>query len=256
VRGCSASTAVRGVAGTELKHLRRPKRKMLDLDVQWGSGKSVVFARVIVSWNATKKEYRYLVSNLPRERYSVEQITQAYRLRWQIGVPSQGHIIQSVKVRPGLIDSGPVAWEAPWRESKAVEPSDNILSKEDAQRTRLQRTVNVDVASLHANPVAETVDNARRQQGSFETSPKRRLSPAGYQRRHGVKDCVSTGEALVVRRRKLVEETRPITVSGKWAGRRQGGGSDRSTVDRRAAKRARREGSGPVGSSLFEVRQG
>ena len=179
-----------------------------------------------------------------------------YAKRWQIGVSSQGHIIQSVKVRPGLIDSGPVAWEAPWRESKTVEPSDNILRKEDAQRTRLQRTVNADVASSHKAPVAETVYNARRQQGSFETSPRRRPSPAGYQRRHGVKDFVSTGEALVVRRRKLVEEACPITVSGKWTGRRQGGGSGRSTVDRRAAKRAGREGPGPVGISLFEARQG
>ena len=71
-----------------------------------------------------------------------------------------------------------------------------------------------------------------------------------------MKDSVATGEALVVRRRNLVEEAGPITVSGKWAGRRQGGGSERSTVDRCAAKRARREGSGPVGISLFEVRQG
>ncbi len=35
--------------------------------------------------------------------------------------------------------------------------SDNILRKEYAQHTRLQRAVNADVASSHANPVAETV---------------------------------------------------------------------------------------------------
>ena len=92
---------------------------------------------------------------------------------------SQGHIIQSVEVRPGLRDSGPVAWEAPWRESKAVEPSDNILTKEDAQHTRPQRTVNVEVASSHANPVAETVDNVRRQQGRTETSPIRSALTGG-----------------------------------------------------------------------------
>jgi hypothetical protein len=69
-----------------------------------------------------------------------------------------------VKVRPRPKDSSLVAWEAPWRESKTVMPSDNILRKEYAQRTRLQRTVNADVASLHANPVAETLDNARKQQ--------------------------------------------------------------------------------------------
>jgi hypothetical protein len=106
--------------------------------------------------------------------------------------------------------------------------------------------VNADVASLHATPVAETVDNARRQQESFEKSPIRRFSPAGYQRWHVAKDYVSTGEALGVRRRNLVEETVPITSNGKWACRRQGDGLGCSTVDRCAAKHASRKGPRPV----------
>jgi len=69
--------------------------------------------------------------------------------RWPIGVSSQGHIVQSVKDRPRSKGSGLVAGEEPWRESKTAEPSDNILGKECAQRTRLQRAVNADVASLH-----------------------------------------------------------------------------------------------------------
>ncbi len=77
-----------------------------------------------------------------------------------------------------------------------------MLRKGHAQHTRLQRTVNVDVASLHANPVAETLDNARKQQELTETSPMRRLSPAGYQRRHDANDSVSTGEILDARREK------------------------------------------------------
>jgi hypothetical protein len=84
----------------------------------------------------------------------------------------------------------------------------------------------------------------------------RRFSPAGYQRRHGVKEDVETGEALDVRRGKLVEETPAITVSGKGRCRHQGGGSGRSTEDGRAAKRARREGPGPVGIVFANVRQG
>ena len=52
-------------------------------------------------------------------------------------------------------------------------------------------TVNTDVASLHASPVAETVDNVRRQQGWIETSPGRSTSPAGYQWRHDAKEKVS-----------------------------------------------------------------
>lgn len=87
-------------------------------------------------------------------------------------------------------------------------------------------------------------------------SPIRRLSPAGYQRRHGEKENVETGEALAVRRRNLAEEATAITASGKCRRRRQGGGSGRITVDGRAAKRARREGPGPVNNPLDNVRQG
>ena len=195
----------------------------------------------------------YLVTTLD---LTVEQIVELYGFRWNIGVSSQGHIVQSVKDRPRPRDSGLVAGEAPWRESKTAEPSDNMLGKEYAQRTRLQRAVNADVASLHESPVAETVDNVRKQQGLAETSPIRQLSPAGYQRRHGVKEDVETGEALGARRRKLVEEMPAITVSGKCWHRHQGGGSGRSTVDGRAAKRARREGPGPVSIPSVKGRQG
>ena len=200
--------------------------------------------------------YRLITTILDHEQAPAEELAALYHERWEIGVSSQGHIVQSVKDRPRPKDSGLVAGEAPWRESKTAEPSDNILGKECAQRTRLQRTVNADVASLHESPVAETVDNARKQQGLAETSPIRQLSPAGYQRRHGVKDDVETGEALGARRRNLVEEMPAITVSGKCGHRRQGGGSGRSTDDGRAAKRARREGPGPVSIPLTKVRQG
>ena len=175
---------------------------------------------------------------------------------WWMGVSSQGHIVQSVRDRPRLRDSGLVAGEAPWRESKTAEPSDNMLGKEYAQRTRLQRAVNADVASLHEFPVAETVYHVRKQQGLTETSPTRQLSPAGYQRRHGVKDDVETGEALGARRRNLAEEMPAITASGKCWHRHQGDGSGCSTADGRAAKRARREGPGPVSIPSIKVRQG
>ena len=128
----------------------------------------------------------------------------------------------------------------------AQKPSDRLFRKEMMQGFRPQRAVNADVASLHATPVAETVDNARRQQGSFETSPIRRLSPAGYQRWHVAKDYVSTGEALGVRRRNLADEAVPITLNGKWGRRHQGGGLGCSTVDRCAAKHTRRKGPRPM----------
>jgi hypothetical protein len=189
-------------------------------------------------------------------KLAARTIARIYKERWQIGVSSQGHIVQSVRDRPRPKDSGLVAGEAPWRESKTAEPSDNILRKECAQRTRLQRTVNADVASLHESPVAETVYNARKQQELAETSPMRRLSPAGYQRRHGVKDDVETGETLGARRRNLVEEMSAITASGKCWHRHQGDGSGRRTEDGRAAKRARREGPGPVSIPPVKERQG
>ena len=116
--------------------------------------------------------------------------------------------------------------------------------------------MNVEVASSHVIPVAETVDNARRQQGPFEMNLRRRISPAGYQRRHGAKGKVSTGEALGARGKKPAEEAYPITLNGKWMSRYQGGGLGCSTVDRRAAKRAGREGPGPEDNPFGKVRQG
>jgi hypothetical protein len=67
---------------------------------------------------------------------------------------------------------------------------------------------------------------------------------------------VETGEALGARRRKLVEEMPVITVSGKCRHRHQGGGSGRTTVDGRAAKRVWREGPGPVSTPPVKARQG
>jgi hypothetical protein len=211
---------------------------------------------LLVEWPESEEApTKYCLCDLPAHS-TLRRLVRLVKCRWKIGVSRQGHIVQSVKDRPGPRDSGLVAWEASWRESKTAEPSDNMLRKECAQRTRLQRRVNADVASLHEFPVAETVDNVRKQQELAETSPMRQLSPAGYQRRHGVKDDVETGEALGVRRRKLVEEMPAITVSGKCRHRRQGGGSGRSTVDGRAAKRARREGPGPVSIPSVKGRQG
>jgi hypothetical protein len=217
-------------------------------------GEAPVLFRRIEYWNADKQEVLVFFTNLLH--LAASTVAAIYKERWQIGVSSQGHINQPVQVRPRLTDSSLVAWEASRSESETMKPSDNMLRKEYAQLTRLQRAVNVDVASLHSNPEAETVDNARKQQEPIETSPMRRLSPAGYQRRHGEKENVATGEALDARRRNLVEEATAITASGKCRRRRQGGGSGRSTVDGRAAKRVRREGPGPVNIPLYNVRQG
>jgi transposase len=49
--------------------------------------------------------------------------------RWIVGVSSEGHAVMSVKVRPEPKDSGFEAREAPWRESKTAEPSDDMLER-------------------------------------------------------------------------------------------------------------------------------
>ena len=81
------------------------------------------------------RQWLYLFTTLP---LPAEQIVALYGERWNVGVSRQGHIVQSVRDRPRPKGSGLVAWEAPWRESKTAEPSDNILRKECAQRTRSQ----------------------------------------------------------------------------------------------------------------------
>ena len=94
---------------------------------------------------------------------SPQDILTEYRKRWAVGVSREVHR-DPVGASPTEVRSSSlVAWEAPWRENKTVEPSDNMRRQAHAQHTRLQRAVNADVASLHAIPVAETVDNARRQ---------------------------------------------------------------------------------------------
>jgi len=197
-----------------------------------------------------------LITDLPvRSHGAAVEKLRWYALRWKIGVSREGSLTQSVQVRPRPRDSGLVAREAPGRESQPVKPSDNTLCKERAQRSRLQRAVNAAVASLHATPVAEPVDNVRRQQGPSERSLPRRSSPAGYQRRHGAKGERATGEVRGVRRRKLAAEAWPITVSGKWLGWPPDGGSGRSTEHLRAAKRAGREGPEPVGNPFGKGRQ-
>src|ERR1035437_1416801 len=46
-----------------------------------------------------------------------------------LACPVKGHAVMSVKVRPKPKDSGFEAREAPWRESKTAEPSDNMLER-------------------------------------------------------------------------------------------------------------------------------
>ena len=77
----------------------------------------------------------YLVSN--DMHCSAERLYEVYQKRWRIGV-SRLRTLHLVGESPTEVkDSSLVAWEASWRESKTMEPSDNIFRKEYAQCTRL-----------------------------------------------------------------------------------------------------------------------
>ena len=71
--------------GRSLKSLNKAmkREKAVSLDVSW-SGEHSLDARLIVTWDQENKRLRYLVTNLPREVFSLDQVCDAYRLRWQI----------------------------------------------------------------------------------------------------------------------------------------------------------------------------
>lgn len=73
--------------------------------------------------------YRLATTILDPALAPAAEVAALYHERWEIGVSSQGHIVQSVRDRPGSKDSDLVAGEAPWRESKTAEPSDNMLER-------------------------------------------------------------------------------------------------------------------------------
>jgi hypothetical protein len=76
----------------------------------------------------------YLISN--DLSIDADRIYEVYQKRWKIGV-SRFRTLYLVGESPiGVKDSSPVAWEASWRESKAMEPSDNIFRKEYVQYIR------------------------------------------------------------------------------------------------------------------------
>lgn len=59
---------------------RVSKHKQLDLDVAW----DCLEARLVVTWDSEAKIPRYLLTNLPREEFTLAQVCDAYRLRWQV----------------------------------------------------------------------------------------------------------------------------------------------------------------------------
>jgi len=94
---------------------RLPRRGLTDLDVRWPLGAGAPTARLIVSWNATDREYRYLLTNLPRERYTPADIARSYRLRWQVELlfkewKSYANLHAFDTAKPGIVEG--LIWAA------------------------------------------------------------------------------------------------------------------------------------------------
>lgn len=83
-----------GADGVEIKAWRGKRLKAVtdklrrhrtvDLDVSWEEKGYTLKGRLLVTWNETEDRPRYLFTNLPREEFSLEQVCDAYRLRWQV----------------------------------------------------------------------------------------------------------------------------------------------------------------------------
>jgi len=59
---------------------RLPKRQMVDMDVEI-KGNTV---RLIGIWSLKEKRHTYLISNLKRTEFSMQDISKIYRIRWQV----------------------------------------------------------------------------------------------------------------------------------------------------------------------------
>lgn len=73
----------------ENKYLKDIKAKLsktqpMDMEVEWADKAGPIRCRMIVSWSPETKAYQYLLTNLPRDEFSLNDILDAYRLRWQI----------------------------------------------------------------------------------------------------------------------------------------------------------------------------
>ena len=61
------------------------KKQRTELSVCWKlNGKGEFRARLIAFWNEEEGRYTWLITNLPRDEFSLSEISDAYRLRWQI----------------------------------------------------------------------------------------------------------------------------------------------------------------------------
>jgi len=65
-------------------HAKLPKRQRVELVGQWQVDAHPLCLRLIISWNRQTKEFCYLLTNLPAQRYPLDMICRAYKWRWQV----------------------------------------------------------------------------------------------------------------------------------------------------------------------------
>jgi hypothetical protein len=61
-----------------------PKRQRAELEVEWLLEGEPFRLRLRVRWNPETKSFDYLLTNLPKEKYTINMICLGYKLRWQV----------------------------------------------------------------------------------------------------------------------------------------------------------------------------
>src|SRR6266550_3846460 len=79
-------TRLRSLRNKSLKaiHPKLPKRHRVELVVEWQAEGQTLRLRLLLSWNPRTKEFCYLLTNLPAQRYRLDMIFRAYKWRWQV----------------------------------------------------------------------------------------------------------------------------------------------------------------------------
>src|SRR5437867_4698928 len=65
-------------------HAKLSKHQRVELVVEWQVEEHPLRLRLLISWNRRTKEFCYLLTNLPAQRYPLDMVYRAYKWRWQV----------------------------------------------------------------------------------------------------------------------------------------------------------------------------
>jgi hypothetical protein len=85
---CEDGTRLRSRRHKSLKaiHAKLPKRQRVELVVEWQVDAHPLRLRLLISWNRRTKDFCYVLTNLPAQRYRLDMIYRAYKWRWQVAL--------------------------------------------------------------------------------------------------------------------------------------------------------------------------